>query len=125
MKSATSLVAKQYRLQEWAAQISECHNRPAGMKVSEWCELHGITKDSYYYRLKKVREACLETAELQEGSQEIVDVSDKFFETSTSEAKVSCDLGLDICFSSCSVHVTEQTPLDLLTSVIQVIAHAQ
>ena len=95
------------------------------MKVREWCELHGITKDSYYYRLKKVREACLETVEQAEGSQEIVVVSDKLFETSASEARTSCDLGLDICFSTCSVHVTEKTPLSLLSNVIQVITHAQ
>ena len=31
MSSATTAVAVQYRLQEWAAQIRECRNRPAGM----------------------------------------------------------------------------------------------
>ena len=60
MSSQTSLVAEQVRLQQWAAQIQECQNRPADMKVETWCSEHGITKANYYYRLKRVRKACLE-----------------------------------------------------------------
>ena len=33
MSSETTAVAVQYRLQEWAAQIRECQNRPTGMSV--------------------------------------------------------------------------------------------
>ena len=61
MSSETTLVAVQYRLQEWAAQVRECQNRPAGMRVIDWCASHGITKANYYYRLRRVREACLES----------------------------------------------------------------
>ena len=60
MSSQTSLVAEQVRLRQWAAQIQECQNRPADMKVETWCSEHGITKANYYYRLRRVRKACLE-----------------------------------------------------------------
>ena len=53
MSSQTSLVAEQVRLQQWAAQIQDCKNRPADMKVETWCSEHGITKANYYYRLEK------------------------------------------------------------------------
>lgn len=59
MSSQTSLVAEQVRLRQWAAQIQECQNRPADMKVETWCSEHGITKANYYYRLCRVRKACL------------------------------------------------------------------
>ena len=36
MKSQTSLIASQCRLQQWAKQIRDCQNRPADMQVSEW-----------------------------------------------------------------------------------------
>ena len=49
MSSQTSLVAEQVRLRQWAAQIQECQNRPADMKVETWCSEHGITKANYYY----------------------------------------------------------------------------
>ena len=61
MGSATTAVAVQYRLKEWAEQIRECQNRPAGMSVVDWCASHGITKANYYYRLRRVRQACLES----------------------------------------------------------------
>ena len=52
MKSHTSLVAQQTRLSEWADLIRDCQNRPQGMKIDEWCQLHDITKASYYWRLE-------------------------------------------------------------------------
>ena len=61
MSSQTSLVAKQCRLQTWALQIQECQNRPKDMSVDDWCLQHNITKTNYYYRLRRVREACLES----------------------------------------------------------------
>ena len=61
MKSQTSLVAKQFRLQTWASQIQDCQNRPSGMSVDEWCDLNNITKANYYYRLRRVRQACLDS----------------------------------------------------------------
>ncbi|MCI6017815.1 MAG: IS66 family insertion sequence element accessory protein TnpB [Clostridiales bacterium] len=63
MISKTSLVAQQTRLSEWAEQVRECKNRPQGMKIEEWCKQHGITKANYYWRLRKVREAYLKTAD--------------------------------------------------------------
>ena len=33
------------------------------MKVDALCQEHGITKANYYYRLRRVREACLELCE--------------------------------------------------------------
>lgn len=60
MSSETSMVAVSFRLQEWAAQIRKCQNRPAGISVAGWCADNGITKTNYYYRLRRVRKACLE-----------------------------------------------------------------
>lgn len=68
MSSQTSLVAKQFRLQTWAAQIRDCQNRPEGMNVDEWCRQNNITKANYYYRLKRVRQACLDSIQESEPS---------------------------------------------------------
>ena len=63
MGSQTSLVAKQCRIQSWAMQIKDCQNRPDNMTVDEWCLQNNITKANYYYRLKCVRQACLDSLE--------------------------------------------------------------
>jgi hypothetical protein len=68
MNTQTSLVASQFRLQQWAEQIKDCQNRPAGMKVDTWCTQNGITKANYYYRLRRVREAYLNAAESNSAS---------------------------------------------------------
>lgn len=60
MAEQTSLAAQQVRLMHWAEQIRECQNRPEGMDVSTWCEQNNITKANYYYRLKRVRQMCLD-----------------------------------------------------------------
>lgn len=63
MNTQTSLVAEQVRLKQWAEQIKDCQNRSADMKVDTWCTQHGLTKGNYYYRLRRVREACLTACE--------------------------------------------------------------
>ena len=72
MNSATTAVAVQYRLKERAEQIRECQNRPAGMSVVDWCASHGITKADYYYRLRRVRQVCLEDLPSETPAQQTV-----------------------------------------------------
>ena len=60
MATQTSLMAQQVRIQQWAEQIRECQNRPKGMDVETWCTQNNLTKANYYYRLRRVREVCLE-----------------------------------------------------------------
>ncbi|WP_155245002.1 hypothetical protein [Enterocloster clostridioformis] len=47
MRTETSLVAEQVRLQQWADLIKECQSRPTDMNVETWCSRHGITKANY------------------------------------------------------------------------------
>ena len=60
MKSKESQVATQVRLNQWALQVQDCLNCPKNMTVNEWCEHHNMKKANYYWRLKRVRQACLE-----------------------------------------------------------------
>lgn len=123
MSSETTMMAEQYRLQEWAAQIRDCQNRPAGMSIVEWCSCNGITKANYYYRLRRVRKACLESIS-QETSQQIVPVEPMILQKKENPCRKSVP-GLDISIKECSIHVTEETPLQLLAAVLEVIRLAQ
>ena len=122
MNSTTSLVARQYRLNQWAEQIRDCQNRPDGMAVSEWCSLHGITKANYYYRLKQVRKACLETVSEEKFTQSIVPVPQEIMAPAVQASSVP---GVDISVNRFCIHVTESTSLELLTRVLKVAAHAK
>lgn len=60
MATQTSLVAQQVRIRQWAEQIRNCQNRPKGMDVEIWCTQNNLTKANYYYRLRCVRQICLD-----------------------------------------------------------------
>ena len=68
MKAKESQVAAQIRLNQWALEVQECINRPKDRTVDEWCEQHNIKKANYYWRLKRVRQACLEQQETTSGN---------------------------------------------------------
>ena len=124
MSSEITAVAVQYRLQEWAAQIRECQNRPTGMSVADWCAGHGITKANYYYRLRRIREACPESLAPEALVRRIVPVNPGFPQRETQSGS-GIQLGLSVSVNGFSIHVTESTPVPLLAAVLKVVRDAQ
>ena len=124
MSSETTAAAVQYRLQEWAAQIRECQNRPAGMSVVDWCAGHGITKANYYYRLRRVREVCLESLAPEAPVHQIVPVNPGLLQEEP-QGGSGIQQGLCVSVNGFSIHITESTPMQLLAAVLKVVQHAQ
>lgn len=122
MKSTTSLVARQYRLQQWADQIRECHNRPAGMSIKEWCSLHELTAANYYYRFKEVRKACLDNIPYDALSQSIVPIPAELMSGNSQPAPAS---GLEVSVNNVCIHVTNETSPELLKLVLQVASNVK
>lgn len=122
MNSATTAVAVQYRLKEWAEQIRECQNRPAGMSIVDWCAGHGITKANYYYRLRRVRQACLENLPPEAPAQQIVPVNTCLLQRETQSGSTQ---GLSVSVNGFSIHVTESTPMPLLAAVLKAVRNAE
>jgi hypothetical protein len=56
-------VKRMIRLQEWAKQINQY--KQSGQKLQQWCEGQGISRKTYYYRLKRVQEEMLDALETQ------------------------------------------------------------
>ena len=123
MSSETSMVAANFRLQEWAAQIRECQSRPAGMSVASWCANNGITKANYYYRLRRVRKACLEHIQEENPVQQVVPVETGLLQQDHKAGSMQPEL--HISANGFSVYVTESTPMLLLAAVLEVIQHAE
>ena len=53
-----TFVKSQLKLEHWRKLIAECQS--SGMTVKQWCAQNEISKDQYYYWLRKVREVTLE-----------------------------------------------------------------
>ena len=45
-------------LEEWEKQVIDW--RSSGLPVKEWCRQNGVNDKTYYYRLRQIREKCLE-----------------------------------------------------------------
>ena len=48
-----------YRLQQWTEIVRDC--RCSGQTVVQWCAEHDVSVKSYYYWLRKIREAACES----------------------------------------------------------------
>ena len=124
MSSSITAVAVQYRLKEWAEQIRECQNRPAGMSVVDWCATHGITKANYYYRQRRVRQACLENLPPEAPAQQIVPVNTCLLQQETQSGS-GIQQGLSVSVNGFSIRVTESTSMPLLAAVLEVVRNAE
>lgn len=51
--SESRKLTNKYRLEQWTAIIQERIN--SGKRVDVWCKENNITRDSYYYWLRKVK----------------------------------------------------------------------
>lgn len=58
--TAIKRVKEDIRLKEWSEQVAA--QQASGMSVQKWCAENGINPKTYYYRLRKVRENCIESA---------------------------------------------------------------
>ncbi|SFQ26879.1 hypothetical protein SAMN02910358_01358 [Lachnospiraceae bacterium XBB1006] len=112
MKSQTSIIATQCRLQQWAQQIRDCQNRPADMQVGDWCEMNGITKANYYYRLRRVREACI--AELETTAPTFVELPIAESPKAMAEQVNEQACAILKCKNGMSLEILPNTPTDFL-----------
>ena len=123
MSSQTSLVAEQVRLQQWAAQIQECQSRPADMKVETWCSEHGITKANYYYRLRRVRKACLEACNPEPAFVELpVPASETISSADFLDVKPAAVLRNS---RGLTLEIYNQASMDVIRGTMEVLLHAE
>lgn len=109
----TKLATTQIRLTEWASIIKDC--RLSGLKVDEYCQQHNLSRDAYYYWLRKVKEAALQ----QVGFVELPSPMKK--EIPSSEFHTQ----LIIKTAGIEVGINNDTPADLIARVLGVIDHAE
>ena len=53
-------VTQNVRLQQWTAIIQD--RQASGLKVDDYCSEHNISRNAYYYWLRKVKAAAIENS---------------------------------------------------------------
>ena len=53
-----TIIKKRFRKEQWKQWITECQS--SGMNVDDWCSQHNVSRNSYYYWLRRIREEICE-----------------------------------------------------------------
>lgn len=109
----TKLATTQIRLTEWAAIIKDC--KSSGLKVDEYCQQHDISRDAYYYWLRKVKTTALQ----QTGFVEL-----PVLETKTVPA-ADFTTQIVIKANGMEIGINNDTPAELITRLLGVIRHVE
>ena len=92
-------------IEEWKGLIRDCENRPDDVRFDDWCRNAGVSKSNYYYWKRRIREA--------DGEKQLPAVVKTGPETLSSKK----DRFVDVEAGGVRIHVTESTPMGLLTKV--------
>lgn len=109
----TKIATTQIRIAEWGAIIKDC--KASGMKVDDYCQQHDISRDAYYYWLRKVKTAALQQA----GFVELPMTENNPVLTNDFTAQMVIKAGGN------EIRINNDTPTELITKVLEVIRHAQ
>lgn len=116
----TKLATRQIRLNEWAAIIKEC--KASGQKVDLYCEQHGLSRDAYYYWLRKVKEAALKQA----GFVELSALTPEQTRAKTAEKGTSSfQTQMIIKINEIEFCVNENSSSELVSRMLEIIRHAE
>ena len=65
----TKLATSRIRTGQWADIIKDC--KRSGLKVEYYCAQHGLSRNAYFYWLRKVKEATLTQSGFVEVQQQV------------------------------------------------------
>ena len=81
----------------------------SGKNVTEWCAENGISKKTFYYRLRQLRKDMIETAE----RHEIVPIT-----AVTEQKNITTDSSIKIHGSGISIELPMEISLEILSAAI-------
>ena len=107
---------KQYQITQWTQMIKE--HRQSGLTVSSWCREQGLRPQTYYYRLRKVREAACQT---------IAQEQDTTFVPVTLPASAQCNstaTAANIQTGNISVFITNEASAEFIANLLKACSNA-
>lgn len=122
---STREVTKQYRLNKWMEIIRNC--RSSGQTVSAWCTEHNVSSKSYYYWLRRVREAACEALPpLHSDQRTIVPIDLSTPGTSNKHVdSASTESGIVIHMGSVTLEIRNHASPTLIEHTLRALQHAR
>ena len=112
-------ITPQERLEKWNAAI--CAQKASGLTIKEWCEENGINSNTYYYYLRRIRDAMLGSfgPRLVEMEFPAADLP-----AGKSASPDSFPPQITITLRDCVIGIGETASPELISSVLEVVRHA-
>lgn len=112
----TKKVTKEYRLSQWAQTIQM--RRESGQNIKEFCQSTGISRNTYFYWQKKLREAAC--SELSKANDSRSLAPRGWACITEADTSVSAN-NLTIEVNGCNITVNDGTVPELLAKVCHVL----
>lgn len=113
-------VTADYRLSQWMQVIRE--QKQSGQSIKDFCQKKGISRDAYFYWLRKIRKTtCIELSKMEVPIKHLPEVShvpQGWIELHQGQEIKST---LDIEVSGCRVAVDADTDPELLKKVCRIL----
>ena len=103
-------IRRQVRLSQWGAMVRE--REESGLSVHAYCEQAGIVAKTYYYRLRRLREAAVEQARSEAAQPELVQ------NTPPAEYAVGQAQSIVIKTADTTIEIPVNTQPDVVTAAV-------
>ena len=120
----TSLTVKNMRRQSWALMLRE--QSASGLSIKDWCEQNNLSTKAFYYRRRQVQSMILDSVEEPRFTELVMPAQT---ERNTDlkpniSAAIAFTPQLMISTGDLIIGVSQDTPRQLLSDVLQVIRNA-
>ena len=110
----TRAATKQVRMQHWVSVFRD--RTESGLTVNEYCEQHSITKDSYYYWLREVRKAAIQSAG---------PVFAELKPPASTDREIRFQAEMEIQIKEACIRINRDTPESLLARTIRIMKYVE
>lgn len=122
----TRSAKRNYQLQQWRTIIQERNN--SGLTIDEYCSQNGLSRNSYFYWLRLVREELLDPQQSTSGFVELnlpVENNTTVPCVTPISAPEMESSQLTLSVNGIVIQVTDNTSSELLARTIEVIRHVK
>lgn len=109
----TQKVTTEYRLSQWAQLIQK--RQDSGQSVNEFCQTTGISRNTYFYRLKRLRKAACDN--LEKLTEPKNPVPDGWMQLAPPRQQMESTVDIEI--NGCHIIADSDTDMELLKKVCQ------
>ena len=110
----TRIATTQIRMQNWVEIIQD--RNASGLTIDDYCKAHELSRNAYFYWLRKIRDAALESKSVSFTEVPLSDLQ-------TEMAALDFQPKLTVQIGNAVVRVNESTPKRLLTMVCEVLSN--